>query len=163
MENPMNNDFRRARAIEHMQSYAALLDTYKVEKQHVDAIIDQALNYPSGANRWPALEALKRQAMLIVGWDASLPELTSSAHYEQMIRFIDHLLPQTINEDETPQSTLYIDEHRLEAWCQHADHVLTMMQEQRLLVSPKTEQRAMIDNVIDRLSLKVDDNEETGF
>lgn len=63
------------------------------EPQELDAIIDQALAYPVGANRWRAYERLKRQASQIVGRNASQPELNTSNHYRAMLELIDQMLP----------------------------------------------------------------------
>ena len=65
-----------------------------VEQQAVEAIIDQALAYPSDENRWHAYEDLKAQASRIVGWDAQHASLSTSTHYEVMVSFIDWLLPR---------------------------------------------------------------------
>lgn len=138
----MHNSLKlnRDQAMTRVQGNAALLEVYGVEKQNIDAIIDQALNYPSGANRWPAYEALKRQAKLLVGWDAPLSSISTSQHYEQLAEFIDYLLPQPINEDETPRSTLYLDEETVSAWYAKAELVLEGIQaRQALLPAPQGE------------------------
>lgn len=145
----MRNNMKRDRVMYRMQNDLALLEVYKTEKQNMDLIIDQALNYPSGANRWTAYEALKRQANLIVGWDAAPSPIATAQHYELLTEFIDYLLPQPISEDETPRDSLYIDEDTLIAWHAHAAQVLTTIQEQRLLAAPKSKELAIINNFID--------------
>jgi len=70
-----------------------LSQVLQYEPQELDMIIDQALTYPVGANRWRAYERLKRQASKLVGWNASQPELNTSNYYRAMIELIDQMLP----------------------------------------------------------------------
>lgn len=157
----MSTNMKRDEAMERVQNNYALLEAYKLEKQGIDAIVDQALNYPASGNRWPAYEALKRQANLIVGWDAASPELTGSQYHEVMVDFIDYLLPQSISEDETSRHDLYIDENALGKWYTRAEQVLATLQEQRaLLQSPQTENQQHIEKLVSNLFVVPNDTEE---
>ena len=59
----------------------------------LETIVDQALAYPAGVNRWRAYERLKSEASEMVGWYATHPELATHRHYEAVIGLIDELLP----------------------------------------------------------------------
>jgi hypothetical protein len=162
----------RAQAMEYLTANIALLEIYALEKENIDEIVNQALNYPLGANRWPAYSALKQQANLLAGWNAFLFDVSSSQHYTVLLEFIDFLLPQAVEEiqedtdtdeykfeEDTEQDvdnvSLYVD-----GWFQHSQEILIKLEEQReLLQSPKTESKADMDQLIGVLSRNVGNNE----
>lgn len=113
-----------------------LQDISVANQENFALIIDQALNFPSGASRWIAYEALKRQGKLLAGWNSGSDHLTTIHHYDAMIDFIDFLLPQTANEDEVPQSQRYINPDELSAWEQRAQQILLKQRKQRGLPDP---------------------------
>lgn len=93
-------ELKKQQAVAQVHRSAALVETYQLEQQAVEAIIDQALAYPSDENRWHAYEDLKAQASQIVGWDAQHESLSTTTHYEVMVAFIDWLLPSGEPEDD---------------------------------------------------------------
>jgi hypothetical protein len=153
----MNKDQKREQAIAKIESHHALLEIYKQEKNHVDLIIDQALNYPSGGNHWKAYEALKKQASLLTGWHAARPELAESAYYNAMVDFIDYLLPEVQSEDEAQQEQLeypglypelsrYVDADGINTWFENATLMLKQIEENQLqLTGGKSERRQLME------------------
>lgn len=71
-----------------------LSQVYAVETEHLEQIVDLALNCEYSDERWQYYERLKGMANRVVGWNASHDELRTNAHYEVMMIFIDWLLPE---------------------------------------------------------------------
>lgn len=76
-----------------------LSEVAEYEPVALETIVDQALAYPAGVNRWRAYERLKAEASEMVGWYAVHQELATHRHYEAMIRLIDDLLPLSCEGD----------------------------------------------------------------
>lgn len=122
-------------ALNNFPNNHILLDTYKLEKEGIDEIINLALNYPTGASRWIAYEVLKKQAALLVGVEATRPELASQYHYITLTDFIDYLLPVTTDEQDTPQHLRYINQEELLSWQQQAQRAFDQQRKQRNILS----------------------------
>lgn len=159
----MNNDVKRQQAIAKVENHHALLSVYKKEKKHVDAIIDQALNFPSGGNRWRAYEALKKQADLLTGWNATQSEFADSMYYNAMVDFVDYLLPEVQDEEETqeqaldypelyPELSIYVPVEEIEAWHEHAVLVLQQIKDEQLQVTgAKNENRLLLEEMYSKM------------
>lgn len=126
-----SKELRKQQALAFVGRNNLLLEAHRVDQDGVNLLIDQALNYPAGANRWKAYSVLKKQASLVTGWHATHQLLTSSAHYEVLIDFIDYLLPHVVDTDEIEPSQLYIDDDELDTWFQRAEQVLEERKENR--------------------------------
>lgn len=83
----------KQRALEQIQRSNLLTQTYTLEKQRLEQIVELALMVENPANRWQEYERLKAMASDIVGFEAQRSELATCGHYEVMMDFIDWLLP----------------------------------------------------------------------
>jgi hypothetical protein len=143
---------RKQQALARVDHNELLLETYQLEKESIDLLIDQALDFPASANRWQAYSALKKQVSLITGWHAAHRSLMPSIYYEVLINFVDYLLPQSINEDEIPTASLYIDNHEVDAWFQRAEQVLETRQDYRKThLATNDPERLQIEQDLDEL------------
>jgi len=82
----------KQRALQKIQRSNLLTQTYALEKQRLEQIVDLALMVENPASRWHEYERLKAMASNIVGFDAQCSELATCGHYEVMMDFIDWLL-----------------------------------------------------------------------
>lgn len=168
----MDDNLKRELAIKLMQDNFILLELYKTQRLHFDTIIDQALNYPSGGNRWTAYEALKQQADLIAhrvayedlehqvsqsNNEMALDDLryqesalNYSLYHTALVSFVDYLLPQSVNQDEIPPRRLYVDEDAITAWYAHAHQILMSMIQQYMLPSPTPDTQMLLEKKITR-------------
>lgn len=117
---------KREQALQKINYTHALLTLYQREKEAVDTIIDQALNFPPDGNTWQAYEALKKQVRAI--------DLHTADEYTVMMDFIDYLLPENTTEEElllqqqqsknwTEDETEYYEQQiddQLDNWYEHA-------------------------------------------
>lgn len=90
---------KKADVMNRIGTDVVLSEVAKYEQVALETIVDQALAYPAGVNRWRAYERLKSEASEMVGWYATHSELTTNRHYEAVIGLIDELLPLSSEED----------------------------------------------------------------
>jgi hypothetical protein len=128
-----DREVKKQQANERVQTNHILLEMYQHEKSSIDDIIDQALNYPVGANRWRAYEALKKQAALIVKRFIAYSCASPLDCYRTLTDFIDYLLPESLDEDYTPQARRYIDQNALLFWEAHANQSLESQRVKNIL------------------------------
>jgi hypothetical protein len=126
-------EVKKQQAVERVQKNHILLEMYEQEKSSIDNIIAQALNYPPGANRWLAYEALKKQAALIVKRYASYSCASPFDCYCTITDFIDYLLPPTADESDILGPTCYIDQDSLLYWATQAQKSLESEQVKNIL------------------------------
>lgn len=145
-------EIRQQQALARVDRNELLLETYQLEKESIDLLIDQALDFPVSANRWQAYSALKKQVSFITGWYAALRSLMPSIYYEVLIDFVDYLLPQPINEDEIPSESLYIDDIELDAWFKRAEQALETRKNHRIThLATNDPERLQIEQDLDAL------------
>lgn len=161
-----------SQALAQMKHNEAMLEIYQIERKNIDEIVNQAINFPPGANRWAAYSALKKQGDLLVGWNAFSEGIKTSKHYKVLLDFIDYLVPQPADDtDEEPEIEEFPDEYEEEErtnnvtlytdrWFQHADEVLEKLKTQHALQrSPRTENQALLDKVFSAFSKSDDETE----
>lgn len=170
----MSKKMTFSQAIAQMEENKAMLEIYQIERKNVDEIVNQAINFPPGANRWQAYSALKKQGDLLAGWNAFSEDIKTPKHYKVLLDFIDYLVPQSAeNTYEEPEIEEFPDEYAEEeeannlsiytdSWFRHADEVFEKLRTQRALQrSPRTEGQALLDKVLSVFSKSSDDETES--
>jgi hypothetical protein len=166
--NSYQDDENAARQLQHQQALNRfpdnhlLMEAYSYEKEAIDKIIDQALTYPSGANRWIAYEVLKKQAALLSGRDATHSELKTEQHYRVLTDFIEYLLPESVDELDTPLKNRYVDQAALIAWHQRAQQILEQHKTQRPILpgNTKSDKYLLLEQMIEHM---IDSDEDDTF
>lgn len=159
-EDNADRHLQHQQALDRFPDNHLLMETYHYEKEGIDEIIDQALNYPAGANRWIAYEVLKKQAALLAGIDAAHSELMAEQHYRVLTDFIEYLLPESIDELDTPVNKRYVDQAELVVWYQKAQQIFESHKAQRPVLpdNTKSDKYLLLEQMIEHMIDNDEDN-----